>query len=474
MAVELPPPPPPERALYCNRTLNLRAIRAVGYDMDYTLVHYHVHVWERRAFEYARDRLVERGLPVAHLEFDDHLVDRGLIIDTHTGNVVKADRFGYVRAAAHGTAPMPFPDVREAYGRIFVDLRDERWVFMSTLFDISLAALFGPCVDLLDDGKLPGVMGYRELFQMVRRSLDHTHIEGALKAEIMADPTAYVDLDPDAPQALLDQRAAGKQLLLITNSEWLFTDAMMRYAYERYLPDGMRWRDLFDLVIVQARKPSFFNDPNPLFEVINDEGHLNPVVGPPKVGGVYLGGHVGHVEQALGLSGLDILYVGDHIFSDVNVSKSTVRWRTALILRELEREVVTNSAFASDEADIVRLMGDKTALEQRLAQLRLDLQRRKAGRAPLTSARRADVDAEHDRLKAALAELDAHIAPLAERASRQQGRWGPIMRAGIDKSHMARQVERYADVYTSRVSNFLHATPNVYLRAPKSSLPHDR
>ena len=30
------------RGVFCNRTLNLRSIRAIGYDMDYTLVHYHV------------------------------------------------------------------------------------------------------------------------------------------------------------------------------------------------------------------------------------------------------------------------------------------------------------------------------------------------------------------------------------------------------------------------------------------------
>jgi hypothetical protein len=47
------------------------------------------------------------------------------------------------------------------------------------------------------------------------------------------------------------------------------------------------------------------------------------------------------------------------------------------------------------------------------------------------------------------------------------------MRAGIDKSLFARQVEKYADVYTSRVSNFLHETPYAYLRAPRISLPHD-
>ena len=48
-----------------------------------------------------------------------------------------------------------------------------------------------------------------------------------------------------------------------------------------------------------------------------------------------------------------------------------------------------------------------------------------------------------------------------------------LMRAGNDKSRLARQIERYADVYTSRVSNFLYLTPFGYLRAPRGSLPHD-
>ena len=65
-------------------------------------------------------------------------------------------------------------------------------------------------------------------------------------------------------------------------------------------------------------------------------------------------------------------------------------------------------------------------------------------------------------------------APLA-RASGELGNpnWGPIMRAGNDKSLFARQVERYADVYTSRASNFLMETPFAFLRAPRGTLPHD-
>lgn len=45
------------------------------------------------------------------------------------------------------------------------------------------------------------------------------------------------------------------------------------------------------------------------------------------------------VENSLKIHGDEILYVGDHIYTDVSVSKVHLRWRTALICRELEEEV---------------------------------------------------------------------------------------------------------------------------------------
>ncbi|MCK5940896.1 MAG: HAD family hydrolase, partial [Planctomycetes bacterium] len=88
-----------------------------------------------------------------------------------------------------------------------------------------------------------------------------------------------------------------------------------------------------------------------------------------------------------------------------------------------------------------------------------------------------DADALQERLRELrqlVEELDARISPLAQ-ASSQLGhpRWGPAMRAGIDKSRLARQIEGHADIYTSRVSNLLHVTPFGYLRGPRGSLPHD-
>ena len=51
--------------------------------------------------------------------------------------------------------------------------------------------------------------------------------------------------------------------------------------------------------------------------------------------------------------------------------------------------------------------------------------------------------------------------------------WGPLMRSGIDKSLFARQVEKYADCYASRVANFLFVSPFALLRAARIDLPHD-
>src|SRR6188508_2390536 len=111
-----------DRGVYCNRTLNLRAIRAVGYDMDYTLIHYRAEEWELRVYEYARQRLKEQGWPVEELRFDPDLVIRGLIIDTELGNIVKANRFGYVKRAFHGTQPLSFDLQRKVYSRTIISL----------------------------------------------------------------------------------------------------------------------------------------------------------------------------------------------------------------------------------------------------------------------------------------------------------------------------------------------------------------
>jgi HAD superfamily 5'-nucleotidase-like hydrolase len=468
------PEPSISRGVFCNRTLNMRSIHAVGFDMDYTLVHYDVERWERRAFEHACNRLRDLGHPVEALRFDAELITRGLVVDLSLGNVVKANRFGYVTRAAHGARLLPHEEQRQAYSGVWVDLAEPRWVFMNTLFSLSEGCLFSHLVDLHDAGELKGVHGYAEVYELVRRALNATHLEGELKAEISAAPEQFVLLDEELPLALLDLKHAGKKLMVITNSEWTFARDMMAYTFDRFLPGSMGWRELFDVVIVQAAKPGFFDGSAPMYAVVDeDEGLLKPCQGLDGSGRAHQGGHARQVEQFLGVGGEEILYVGDHVYADVHVSSRIRRWRTALVLRELEDELEAQQAFAAVQAELEALMADKAALEREQAGLRLSLQRQQQGYAEPDS----DPAAAPARMRALREELDAldhRIAPLARAAGqRVNARWGELMRAGNDKSRLARQIERHADIYMSRVSNLLHVTPFAYLRAPRGSLPHD-
>jgi len=467
--------PPPGRGVFCNRTLNLRAIRAVGFDMDYTLVHYHVDQWERRAYAYLQQKLLELGWPVDDLEFPAGFAMRGLVIDTELGNLVKADRFGYVKRAGHGTRRLGFDEQRQAYARTQVDLAERRWVFLNTFFSLSEASMYAQLVDRLDHGRFgKRVLGYADLWDGVRDALDSTHAEGRLKAEIVQAPEGYVDLDPDLAPALLDLRDAGKRLLLITNSEWPYTKAMMSFALDRFLPRGTTWQSLFDLVIVSARKPEFFSARMPLFEVVSDDGLLRPCVAGPTGPGAYLGGHAALVEQYLGLSGSEILYIGDHLYTDVRISKDVRRWRTGLIVRELEEELAAVATVREAQERLDTLMAEKARLEFSQAHLRLKVQRVGRTAAGEPRERVGSLESQIGRLRVRTERLDEEIGPIAQAVgSIFNDTWGPLMSAGADRSHLARQLEASADIYTSRVSNLLFQTPFAYLRAPRGRMPHD-
>ncbi len=261
----------------------------------------------------------------------------------------------------------------------------------------------------------------------------------------------------------------------MNNDGWSITRAMMAFAFKRLRTGEQTRRGLFDVVIVAASETRYFSTSSPIIEVADGGlGRLQPVVGELEEGRCYHGGHAGLVENHLGLKGEDILYVGDHIFSDVNVSKKMHRWRTALVVRELEDDLDALEHFKPKQAELSVLMEQKEKLEHRFSEARLCLQRREQGYGPSTEETDEELREIIREMRRRLADVDGRIGPLAAEASRlSNARWGLLMRAGNDKSHLARQVEKSADVYMTRVSNLLDQTPFVYLRSPRGSLPHD-
>ncbi|KAL8161812.1 hypothetical protein V2J09_013301 [Rumex salicifolius] len=486
------------RGIFCSRTLNLRSISAIGYDMDYTLMHYNVTAWEGRAYDYCMENLRNMGFPVDGLAFDPDLVIRGLVIDKEKGNLVKADRFGYVKRAMHGTTMLSNRALSEIYGRELVDLRNEnRWEFLNTFFSVSEAVaymqlgymddsisiadeeivfqnenrtsgpyrdwigcfqsvlypdisaytdlIFNPLPDLgkkldqayqrtyeevlshhsnmvdrLDDGSVASEVGpldYKGLYKAVGKALFRAHVEGRLKSEIMSKPDLFVEPDPELPLALLDQKEAGKKLLLITNSDYHYSDKMMQHSFNRFLPNDISWRDLFEMVIVSARKPEFFQMSHPMYEIVTGEGLMRPCF-KAQTGGLYSGGSAQMVENSLGIHGDEILYVGDHIYTDVSQSKVHLRWRTALICRELEEEYGALVNSRAHRATLIELINQKEVVGDLFNQLRLALQRRDKDRPAQTLAATKmddqDLTESMQKLLIVMQRLDEKTIPLME------------------------------------------------------------
>src|SRR5215213_2693866 len=97
--------------IYVNRTLNMKQIAAIGFDMDYTLVRYDSDAFEEMTYKEMKKKLIEvKGYPdvINDLKFQFNLAIRGLVIDKPNGNVLKLSTYSKVKHAFHGLKEMDF------------------------------------------------------------------------------------------------------------------------------------------------------------------------------------------------------------------------------------------------------------------------------------------------------------------------------------------------------------------------------
>lgn len=106
---------------------------------------------------------------------------------------------------------------------------------------------------------------------------------------------------------------------------------------------GDDWRSLFDIVVVQARKPKFFTQQSRPFRRFNIAGDRMAWqrVADLERGQVYMEGTVFELLKMTGWHGSHVIYFGDQIFSDLADITLNYGWRTGAIIDELEKEIQT-------------------------------------------------------------------------------------------------------------------------------------
>ena len=273
--------------VFCNRELRLDNIRAVGFDMDYTLAQYQQPAFDQLAFDGAKEKLVTLGYPDEVLDFvyDHTFWIRGLIIDTQRGNFLKIDRHKYVRVAYHGFNAISSAMRKEIYSRTFnkqPSFTEKTFVNMDTLFQFVDAHLFALLIEMKDNGdsEFLDFKTYDEIYRDIRRCVDLCHRDGVIKDEVARDPSKYLVLDDGMMKMLTGFRESGTKCFLLTNSYWEYTQTAMNYLYHGKKVDDEtlrrnEWLELFDLVVVGSCKPAYLTDPYlNLFRVDPGDGSL--------------------------------------------------------------------------------------------------------------------------------------------------------------------------------------------------------
>ncbi|MGB5809639.1 MAG: HAD-IG family 5'-nucleotidase, partial [Polyangiales bacterium] len=346
-------PPPVGRRVYCNRHLRLDQIQAVGFDMDYTLAIYRQAEMDRLSIEATVAKLVERGYPaeLVSMKYRTDFPVRGLLIDRKLGNVLKMDRYRYVKTAYHGFRKLTREERRRAYHTRRLRPGTERYHWVDTLYALSEVAVYTAVIAHLESHGRS--VDFPRLFADVRECADLSHQDGSILDVVLADLPRFVDRDPELGVLLHKFRSAGKRLFVLTNSGPEYTDTMMSYLLDDALAEYPSWKHYFDYMMTAAKKPSFFTGSARFIDF--DSGEETEL---PSRGHVHTGGNIVGLRKALGVPGDEVLYVGDHIYGDVLRAKKESAWRTAMIIQEMDDELRTlrEHAVGFGRADAIEQM----------------------------------------------------------------------------------------------------------------------
>ncbi len=470
---------PRSRRVFTNRTLRMGKIKVVGFDLDWTLADYNQETMSQLAFELTLDRLVDQfGYPkeILRSEFRGPFCRRGLILDTEEGTIFKMDRHRYVGRAYKGRHFVDGTERSRLYRKEPVNPAVNRFYRVDTLFELPEVNIFSEAIDLtLRSPPAFSLDSYVQLFRDTRQAIDSIHADETLKQRIMADLPRYLPRDDELLLALKRLALGGRRLVLITNSEWFYTRALCSYMFDDTLPGAATWRDIFDLVVVDAAKPGFFRKQRS-FVKLDDDGQPVGEVEQPEWGGVYSGGSRENLMKLFGVRGEQVLYVGDHIYGDVVSSKLASTWRTALVVSELEDELETRRRLSAEHRHLEVLRFELADSGQRMDDLGdvLDLYRSLSKDAPKD-------DPSTERTQALLQALRGEHKAMRQHVRRLQGRistainpfWGSLFKQGSNKSLFGSQVDDFACVYTSRVANFADYGSNHYFRVPRDPMMHE-
>lgn len=237
---------------------------------------------------------------------------------------------------------------------------------------------------------------------------------------------------------------ADKKMFLITNSPFKFVNNGMNFLV------GHDWETFFDVVIVEARKPRFFTNESRPIRVYdkNTDTNLWDKVSALHKGRIYYQGTIKHLLEMTGWRGPEVLYFGDHPYTDLADVTLEYGWRTGAIINELTHEInnLNNPDF-------------KRALNwlQMLGQL---IEEREDSDDPDSEIILHRWRQECDRLR-----------DFTKTSFNKQ--FGSVFRTHHTATYFSRRLFRFSDIYTSSITNLFNYSIKHTFYPRRGIMPHE-
>lgn len=443
--------------VFANNEVSFRHLKAFGFDYDYTLAPYSDEL-HKTIYKIAVDNLINvYGYPkeIEKYNFENFPI-RGLHFDTLNGYLMKIDSCSRVQLGTvyRGYDKVNDQEVINQYGGtlVSVDLMNTnsnraRIFQQMDLFAMAFLSLLTNVIDYFVQKNILFDPWY--IFYDVENATQLAHKTGQIHKAITDDIEKYLPEQPHLEQYMNRLYNKGKKLFLITNSSYGFLDKGMTHLFNK------DWRDLFEVVIVNARKPKFFTDVDRAFRPFRNINMQNGTylwdhVKEFQRHGVYGEGNIKLFNEFTGYEGNQVIYFGDHVYSDLMDPVLRIGWRTGAIIPELGEEIkICNSN------KYVRDIEWLITLEHLITVLQI-----KTG----SNTRVGTLGMWRDERKVLRANLKDMFNPF----------FGSIFRTHQNPTSFSQRVTRYADIYTSSVSNLMHYPDNFHFLPGRSFLPHER
>lgn len=431
------------------REFRISDMTAIGFDYDYTIANYSDEI-KPLIYNMAMDYMIKTMKYPAEIRekfsYDPNFAIRGLTYDKKRGNLLKIDYLHNVQldAVYCGRQPLSYKQIIDTYGTIHISL-----TYYSNLrpmvdnFSLPEVCLISDTIAYFHQKKLDFDPGY--IYADVTTAVSYLHLSGELHKAILNDLPRYLFGKRPLTATLLQRlKRHGKKLFLLTNSPWHFVDKGMSYILDS------SWLSYFDIVIVSADKPTWFTSSRHFRK-------LDPITGTvywDKVheflpNHVYVQGSIQEFNKLTGLRGYEVLYFGDHLIADLREPNRVQGWRTGVIISELKKEIEIQrtASYTSKLKKIVMLQDMR---------------------------RKLDILSK-DKSLPLIEDLTREIN-LAQTAAMKHDfnqYFGSVFRTYSGPTLFAYLLQRYADVYTSAVENFVHYPIDFTFTADRIFLPHE-